>query len=96
MTNCLPVKSVHSLLHPVYDLYCFVGVHLRSDETGEVVIPDSRLCRLIPCDFFSLCLLKTFSLDEVLELLFCVAGGDEPVAEIEVESTRRKLGNLKS
>ena len=52
MTNCLLVKSVHSLLHPVYDLYCFVGVHLRSDETGEVVFSDCRLCRLIPCDFF--------------------------------------------
>ena len=40
--------------------------------------------------------LKAFSLDEVLKLFFCVAGEGEPVAEIEVESTRRKLGNLKS
>lgn len=55
MTNCLLVKSARSLLQPVYDLYCFVGVHLRSDETGEAVIPDSRLCRSAPFDFFSLC-----------------------------------------
>lgn len=40
--------------------------------------------------------LKAFSLDEVLELLFCVASGDEPIAEIEIENPRRKLGNLKS
>ena len=52
------------------------------------------LCVSFHCVLF--CLLKAFSLDEVLELLFCVAGGGEPVAEIEVESTRRKLGNLKS
>ena len=52
------------------------------------------LCISFHCVLF--CLLKAFSLDEVLELLFCVAGGGEPVAEIEVESTRRKLGNLKS
>lgn len=30
-------------------------------------------------------------MEEVLELLLCVAGGDDPVTEIEVESTRRKL-----
>lgn len=40
--------------------------------------------------------MKVISLEEVLELLLCVAGGDDPVTEIEVESTRRKLGNLKS
>jgi hypothetical protein len=39
--------------------------------------------------------LKAFSLDEILELLFCIASRDEPITEIEVESTRRKLGNLK-
>ena len=52
MTDCFIVKTVNSLLHFVYKLHHFVRFNLGTYETGEEVIPDSRLCRLIPCDFF--------------------------------------------